>query len=107
MSDWVVVVEVVMVLLLLLPSRCCRLPRCHQSCAALLCVVPQVYSWGWNDRGTLGHGHREQERVPRRVQALLGICVVQVGVWVWGWGVGCVWVWVRGGCANGWVRQYL
>eukprot|EP00983_Pelagomonas_calceolata_P015357 487630-Pelagomonas_calceolata.AAC.3 len=40
----------------------------------------QVYSWGWNDRGTLGHGHRAHERKPRRVQALAGKNIVQVSV---------------------------
>jgi len=43
------------------------------------CMSPtQVYSWGWNDRGTLGHGHRAHERKPRRIQALTGKKIVQV-----------------------------
>ena len=48
------------------------------------CAGSQVYSWGWNDRGTLGHGHRAHERKPRRVHALTGKKIVQV----WGVGVG-------------------
>ncbi|KAF5827001.1 regulator of chromosome condensation 1/beta-lactamase-inhibitor protein II [Dunaliella salina] len=43
----------------------------------------EVYSWGWNDRGTLGHGHRAHERKPRRVQALAGKNIVQVHVNGW------------------------
>jgi hypothetical protein len=39
----------------------------------------QLWSWGWNDRGTLGHGHRQMERKPRRVQGLKGVKIVQVG----------------------------
>lgn len=37
-----------------------------------------MWSWGWNDRGTLGHGHRAVERKPRRVQVLKGVRIVQV-----------------------------
>lgn len=38
----------------------------------------QLWSWGWNDRGTLGHGHRALERKPRRVTSLKGVRIVQV-----------------------------
>jgi hypothetical protein len=38
----------------------------------------QLWSWGWNDRGTLGHGHRALERKPRRVHGLKGVRIVQV-----------------------------
>lgn len=38
----------------------------------------QLWSWGWNDRGTLGHGHRAAEHKPKRVQALEGRNIVQV-----------------------------
>ncbi|KAG1674128.1 hypothetical protein FOA52_015758 [Chlamydomonas sp. UWO 241] len=42
-----------------------------------------VWSWGWNDRGTLGHGHRGQELKPKRVSALRGVRVEQVAVNGW------------------------
>mmetsp|Transcript_13602 Transcript_13602/g.29116 ORF Transcript_13602/g.29116 Transcript_13602/m.29116 type:complete len:631 (-) Transcript_13602:438-2330(-) len=42
-----------------------------------------VWSWGWNERGTLGHGHRGQERKPKRIAALQGVNVHQVAVNGW------------------------
>lgn len=47
-----------------------------------LATNAQVYSWGWNERGTLGHGHRAHEHKPRRVHALSNI--VQASGRVWG-----------------------
>lgn len=43
----------------------------------------EVYSWGWNARGTLGHGHREPERKPRRIAGLRGVDVEQVALGGW------------------------
>lgn len=43
----------------------------------------QVWSWGWNDRGTLGHGHRGCEFKPKRVSALRGVRIHQVAVNGW------------------------
>eukprot|EP00798_Chlamydomonas_sp_ICE-L_P002659 gene2659-17125_t len=42
-----------------------------------------VWSWGWNARGTLGHGHRGLEAKPHRIQALAGERIVQVSVNGW------------------------
>ncbi|KAI8473148.1 MAG: regulator of chromosome condensation 1/beta-lactamase-inhibitor protein II [Monoraphidium minutum] len=43
----------------------------------------QLWSLGWNDRGTLGHGHREKERKPRRVHGLKGVRIVQAAIGGW------------------------
>lgn len=43
----------------------------------------QLWSWGWNDRGTLGQGHRGPERKPKQVAALKGTCVVQAAIGGW------------------------
>lgn len=43
----------------------------------------QVWSWGWNDRGTLGHGHRKKEAKPRRVAALKDVRITQVALGGW------------------------
>jgi hypothetical protein len=40
----------------------------------------QLWSWGWNDRGTLGHGHRGPEGKPKAVAALRGIKIVQAAL---------------------------
>ena len=37
----------------------------------------QVWAWGWNERGTLGLGHRDLELRPKRVSALRGIRIRQ------------------------------
>jgi len=42
----------------------------------------EVFSWGWNARATLGQGHRNIERKPRRV-ALPGVFVQQVTLGGW------------------------
>eukprot|EP00890_Picochlorum_soloecismus_P003284 jgi/Picsp_1/3957/NSC_01469-R1_ran gtpase binding len=42
-----------------------------------------VYSWGWNDRATLGHGHRDPVLKPKRIDGLKGIRVVQVALGGW------------------------
>lgn len=42
----------------------------------------EVFSWGWNARATLGQGHRNVERKPRRV-ALPGVFVQQVALGGW------------------------
>jgi alpha-tubulin suppressor-like RCC1 family protein len=50
----------------------------------MLCQRPrtlpslQLLAWGWNARGTLGHGHRTTERKPRYVSELRGVRIVQV-----------------------------
>eukprot|EP00889_Picochlorum_renovo_P001271 jgi/Picre1/28301/NNA_003707.t1 len=43
----------------------------------------QVYSWGWNDRATLGQGHQECMPKPRKIMGLQGVHVVQVAVGGW------------------------
>ena len=44
----------------------------------------QVYSWGWNDRATLGHGHQDcSVAKPRRVMGLQGVHIVQVAIGGW------------------------
>lgn len=42
-----------------------------------------VWSWGWNERGTLGHGHRGREPKPKRISALQGVRMKQVAVNGW------------------------
>ena len=42
-----------------------------------------VLTWGWNARGTLGHGHRGNERKPRRVVGLKSVNIVQVALGGW------------------------
>ena len=42
-----------------------------------------LWSWGWNDRGSLGHGHRNQVHQPELVSALSGIPIVQVAIGGW------------------------
>ena len=42
-----------------------------------------VLAFGWNARGSLGHGHRGNERKPRRVAGLKGVRVVQVALGGW------------------------
>ena len=53
----------------------------EQSCRlSLTCAIlsAQLLAWGWNARGTLGHGHRTTERKPRHVSELRGVRIVQV-----------------------------
>ena len=49
-------------------SRCwsCvgRADHTHRHGGPVFLIRPQVWSWGWNDRGTLGLGHRAKVRVP-------------------------------------------
>ena len=42
-----------------------------------------VYSWGWNDRATLGQGHQERVGKPMKVVGLQGVHVVQVALGGW------------------------
>ncbi|GMH45717.1 hypothetical protein BSKO_13680 [Bryopsis sp. KO-2023] len=42
-----------------------------------------VWSWGWNDRGTLGHCDKGRKRKPKKVSALRGVKVVQAAVGGW------------------------
>lgn len=42
-----------------------------------------VFSWGWNDRATLGQGHRQLEKKPRRVAALREYKIEQVALGGW------------------------
>ena len=42
-----------------------------------------VFSWGWNSRGTLGHGHRNPVPKPRRIAGLRGCPIVQVALGGW------------------------
>eukprot|EP00887_Chlorella_sp_A99_P001925 scaffold18.g1925.t1 len=42
-----------------------------------------VLAFGWNARGSLGHGHHGNERKPRRVVGLKGAQVVQVALGGW------------------------
>eukprot|EP00899_Mesostigma_viride_P008862 jgi/Mesvir1/17978/Mv09324-RA.1 len=43
----------------------------------------EVYSWGWNKRGTLGHGHNSPEPLPRPILALSHVCITQVAIGGW------------------------
>ncbi len=43
----------------------------------------QVWAWGWNDRGTLGQGHRLRTPKPQRVAALGHVRVAQAAVSGW------------------------
>lgn len=43
----------------------------------------EVWSWGWNDRGTLGHGDKCKRRMPRLLTALRSVKVVQAAVGGW------------------------
>ena len=43
----------------------------------------QVYSWGWNDRATLGQGHQEPVEKPKRVMGMQGVQIVQVALGGW------------------------
>lgn len=43
----------------------------------------QVYSWGWNDRASLGQGHQERMPKPHKIMGLQGVHVVQVAVGGW------------------------
>ncbi|GFR50047.1 hypothetical protein Agub_g12098 [Astrephomene gubernaculifera] len=62
----------------------CRTPLVAGSRNTLaIDAAGQVWSFGWNDRGTLGHGHRSVERKPQRISALRGIRVVQVATGGW------------------------
>jgi hypothetical protein len=59
----------------------------------------QLFSWGRGGRGCLGHGDKEDQPSPKRVEALRGVCVSSVtpGIWhalaladdglVYAWGV--------------------
>ena len=46
-------------------------------------VLSQLLAWGWNSRGTLGHGHRATERKPRYVSELRGVRIVQAAIGGW------------------------
>lgn len=43
----------------------------------------KVLSWGWNARSSLGHGHRGNEKKPRRIAALKGVNIVQAACGGW------------------------
>lgn len=62
-----------------------RLPMVAGSRASLaISADGDVFSWGWNARATLGHGHRDQVvPKPRRIAALRGTCIVQVALGGW------------------------
>ncbi|EFJ39861.1 hypothetical protein VOLCADRAFT_108456 [Volvox carteri f. nagariensis] len=62
----------------------CRTPLVAGSRNTMaLDAAGQVWSFGWNDRGTLGHGHRDVETKPKRIPALKGIRIVQVAIGGW------------------------
>ncbi|EFN58370.1 hypothetical protein CHLNCDRAFT_20698, partial [Chlorella variabilis] len=42
-----------------------------------------VITWGWNARGTLGHGHREPQGKPQRVAGLQGVHIKQAAIGGW------------------------
>ena len=46
-------------------------------------AAAQLLAWGWNARGTLGHGHRATERKPRYVSELRGVRIVQAAIGGW------------------------
>mmetsp|Transcript_2765 Transcript_2765/g.7800 ORF Transcript_2765/g.7800 Transcript_2765/m.7800 type:complete len:497 (+) Transcript_2765:160-1650(+) len=43
----------------------------------------QLWSWGWNARGTLGHGHRDNVPKPSMVEGLEHVRVVQAAIGGW------------------------
>ena len=59
-----------------------------------------VWSWGWGERGLLGHGNEQRQLLPKKIEAFAGQRVVAVSaglydnlvltadgaVWSWGWG---------------------
>lgn len=45
----------------------------------------QVYTFGWNYRGTLGQGHRDLERKPRRIHSLAQARVRIIQAAIGGW----------------------
>ena len=52
-------------------------------CTMVVTSDGQVYSFGWNDRATLGQGHKELVTKPSRVVGLQGVHVVQVALGGW------------------------
>ena len=38
----------------------------------------QVFSWGYNDCGQLGHGDEKTRRVPTKVEGLDGIVIIKI-----------------------------
>eukprot|EP01025_Chloroclados_australasicus_P016188 TRINITY_DN18019_c0_g1_i2.p1 TRINITY_DN18019_c0_g1~~TRINITY_DN18019_c0_g1_i2.p1 ORF type:complete len:499 (-),score=79.40 TRINITY_DN18019_c0_g1_i2:435-1931(-) len=46
-------------------------------------AIGQVWAWGWNDRGTLGLGHRQPENKPKQVSALKDVQIAQVAIGGW------------------------
>jgi alpha-tubulin suppressor-like RCC1 family protein len=43
----------------------------------------QVFSWGGNDCGQLGHGDREERRVPTKVAGLHGLVIIKISSGRW------------------------
>ncbi|KAI7841414.1 hypothetical protein COHA_004809 [Chlorella ohadii] len=43
----------------------------------------EVITWGWNARGTLGHGHREPQSKPQRVAGLEAVQIRQAAIGGW------------------------
>ncbi|CAL5222769.1 g5181 [Coccomyxa viridis] len=56
---------------------------CGSRCTVAIDSDGQVLSWGWNARATLGHGHRNDEKKPRRIAALRGIEIQQISTGGW------------------------
>jgi len=48
-----------------------------------ICEDGELYTWGWNARGTLGHGHKESEFRPRKVASLAGVKIMQAHIGGW------------------------
>jgi hypothetical protein len=56
-----------------------RLPAVAGSRNSLcLAASGEISTWGWNQRGTLGHGHKKIEREPCKVATLAHVKIVQV-----------------------------
>ena len=48
-----------------------------------ICADGRMWSWGWNERGTIGNGQRGGERKPKKVAALRSVKIVQAAVGGW------------------------
>ncbi|CAD7696720.1 unnamed protein product [Ostreobium quekettii] len=48
-----------------------------------ICADGKIWSWGWNERGTIGNGQRGGDRKPREIAALKGVRIVQAAVGGW------------------------
>jgi alpha-tubulin suppressor-like RCC1 family protein len=52
--------------------------ECGVVCTVGLTKKGQVFTWGDNDYGQLGHGDREGRRVPTKVESLDGLVITKI-----------------------------